>query len=261
MPTDAGDRTGAALYRGTVAHERLTPRKNSFRYGIYFLYLDLAEIDCLAKSLRLFSHNRFNLFSLHDRDHGPRDGTAPAAWIETVLADAEIDLEGGRVMLLAFPRVLGFRFFPVSFWYCHHRDGTLRAVLAEVNNTFRQNHNYLLHKEGRPLIWGEQLRARKVFYVSPFIVVNPIEYHFAIAEPDGTLAVAMDVLQEERPLLLAKLKLSRRGLTDMAIIRTFIRYGPMSLRARILIYWQAAWIRLKGMRVVPRPPAPKDRTS
>jgi DUF1365 family protein len=255
------DRKSVWLYRGKVGHERLAPRENSFRYGAYFLLLDLDEIDEVAKEHRFFSHNKLNLFSLYDSDHGPRDGTQPRAWIDEVLAGADISLDGGRVMLLTFPRVLGFRFFPVSFWYCYHQDGILRAVLAEVNNTFHQNHNYLLHKKGQPLVWGEELTANKIFYVSPFIEIRPIEYHFVLTEPGDDLEIAMDVLEDERTLLLARLRLARHELSDKTILGSFFRYGPMSLRAKFFIYWQALKIRSKGIRTVPRPTPPKERTS
>lgn len=261
MSPEVRHRKGAWLYRGKIEHRRLTPKENSFRYGIYFLLLDLDEIDDVAAGLRFFSHNRLNLFSLYDSDHGARDGTRPRAWIDTVLASVDISLDGGRVMLLTFPRVLGFRFYPVSYWYCYHQDGTLRAVLAEVNNTFHQNHNYLLHKKGQPLVWGEELTAHKIFYVSPFIQMSPIEYHFVLTEPEGDLEITMDVLRDEQTLLLAELKLARRELRDSTIIGSFLRYGPMSLRAKFFIYWQALKIRSKGIRTVPRPTPPKEQTS
>lgn len=261
MLPEARNRKGGWLYRGTIGHERLAPRNNSFEYGIYFLLLDLDGIDDVAAETRLFSRNRFNLFSLHDRDHGARDGTPPRAWIDEVLAEAGINLDGGRVMLLTFPRVLGFRFFPVSYWYCYHQDGTLLAVLAEVNNTFHQNHNYLLHNEGRPLAWGEQLTAQKIFYVSPFIEISPVEYNFVFAEPGEDLEIAMDVLRDEQTLLQARLKLTGRELSDRTILGAFSRYGPMSLRAIIIIYWQAIKIRSKGITTVPRPAPPEEQTS
>jgi DUF1365 family protein len=255
------DKENAWLYRGKVGHERLMPRENSFRYGAYFLLLDLNEIDEVATGFRFFSRNKLNLFSLYDSDHGARDGTRLREWIDTVLTGAGVSLDGGRVMLLTFPRVLGFRFFPVSYWYCYHQDGTLRAILAEVNNTFHQNHNYLLHKKGEPLAWGEKLTAQKIFYVSPFIEISPIEYHFVFTEPGDDLKVEMDVLQDEHTLLMARLRLARHELGDKAILGSLFRYGPMSLRAKFLIYWQALKIRSKGIRTVPRPAPPEERTS
>src|SRR3546814_6227328 len=95
---------------------------------------DLDRLDELDARLRLFSHNRFNLLALHDRDHG--DGTSLRAWAERVLCEHGVALAGGRIRLLAFPRVLGRVFNPISLWYCEHADGSLRAVIAEVRNTF-----------------------------------------------------------------------------------------------------------------------------
>ena len=130
--------TGAALYFGTVVHQRLRPVRHELSYRVFSMLLDLDEIPALAQRLRLFSHNRFNLFSFHDRDHGPRNGAPPRPHVEAQLARAGIALEGGPIRLLCFPRVLGYVFNPLSIYFCHHRDGSLRAVLYEVSQHVRR---------------------------------------------------------------------------------------------------------------------------
>lgn len=255
-----GSDTRPALYVGKVGHTRTRPRHNAFRYGLYFVWVDIDAVDPLDDSLRFFSHNDGGLFSLHDVDHGPRDGSALRPWIDGVLARAGIDTRGGPVMLLAFPRVFGGRFYPVSFWYCYHPDGSVRAILAEVNNTFKQHHNYVLHNDGDPIDWRRRLHATKVFHVSPFIPMDA-RYEFEFSPPGARLAVSLLDVVEGSPLLLAQVKLERRPLTDARILRTLFRYGPMSARAWILIRWQALRLLRLRIRYLRKPPLPAQDTT
>ncbi len=252
--------TSPRLYVGTVGHARLRPRRNAFRYGIYFVYANIDSLDSIQRSTRLFSHGGSRLFSLHEADHGPRDGSPLRPWIETVLAGAGIETEGGPVMLLAFPRVLGGRFFPVSFWYCYHADGTIRAILAEVNNTFKEHHNYLLHNGGAPLRWRHTLHTTKIFYVSPFIAMDA-RYEFSFSEPEERLAVSLLDVVEGELLLTIGLALERRPLNDATIVRTFLRYGPISSRAWLFIRWQAVKLMSRGIRYMRRPLPPAEETT
>ena len=127
------------LFFGKVVHRRLRPAAHQFVYPVYFCLLPLSSLERLGNAL--FSVNRFNLFSFHYADHGARDGSHPLAWIRALLNENEI-VADGEISLQCFPRVLGFVFNPVSFWYCHNNTGELVAVLAEVNNTFGERHNY-----------------------------------------------------------------------------------------------------------------------
>ncbi len=250
----------ASLFVGRTMHERHLPRRNAFRYGIYFVYLDIDRVDEVAAKVRLFAHNRFSLFSLHDMDHGPRDGSALRPWIDDVLASAEIDLHGGSVHLLTFPRVLGFRFFPASFWYCYDNNGVPRAVLAEVNNTFHEHHNYLLHDCGRPYDWKRAPEVTKVFHVSPFIEMDA-RYEFHISEPGESASIVIRDYVKESLLLVASIGLRRRVLTDGALLKALLRFGPMSARAWALIHFQALRIVAKRIRYIPRPALPEEETT
>lgn len=249
-----------ALYVGTVGHERLRPIRNGFRYGLYFLFLDVDRLAETTAALRLLSYDRPGLMSFHDRDHGPRDGSPLRDWIDGVLANAGIDLEGGQVMLLTFPRVLGGRFFPASFWYCFHDDDTLRAVLVEVNNTFHQHHSYLLHEGGSPLAWGDTLHATKEFHVSPFIAMDAC-YEFEFTEPSERLELHLRDIVEGELLLVAGLSLRRRPLADLPLLTAVARYGPMSTRAWVLIRWQAIRLLRRGVTYLRKPPLPPEETS
>ncbi len=248
------------LYTGFVAHARTAPKENAFRYGAYFLYVDLEELDVLNATLSNFAHNGRALVSFRDRDHGPRDGSPLRPWIEQLLAGRNIDLAGGRVCVLCFPRVLGFGFYPVSFWYCFHADGTPRAILAEVHNTFGGHHNYLLHNGGEPYDWSLRPTTEKVFSVSPFIAMDA-RYEFAFSEPGDELGVSIHDFVAGPLLLTANLQLTAEQLTDAALVRAVRRYGPMSARAWLLIHLQALRIVSKGIPYIPPSPDPNEETT
>jgi len=248
------------LYIGKVAHDRKLPKRNSFSYGLYYLYACLDELKELDDSLRWFAHNRAGLFSLHDKDHGPLDGSPLRPWMETQLAEAGIDLEGGPICLLAFPRVLGFKFYPVSWWYCFHADGTTRAVMAEVRNTFGEHHNYLLHDNGAPMDLAHgRPEVAKAFHVSPFIEMDA-RYVFHVGEPGDKLSISIYDYVKGPLLLVAAVSLRAEEITDGLLWKTLLRYGPMSARAWILIHLQAIRIVAKGIRYIPKPPAPPQET-
>jgi DUF1365 family protein len=249
------------LYRGTVTHQRTRPVRNGFRYGLYYLYVDLAELDALDRDLKRFGHNHRALVSLHDADHGPRDGSPLRPWIDGVLASAGIDLEGGSVCLLTFPRVMGFRFYPVSFWYCFHADGSPRAVLAEVQNTYRDHHNYLLHNNGAVFDWHTRPEATKAFFVSPFIQLENVRYQFHFSAPTEKLAASIYDIVEGEGLLTAAISLRAEPLTDSALRSAVLRMGPMSARALLLIHWQAVKLLVKGLKLVDHTPPPDKETS
>ena len=244
----------SGLYAGSVMHHRLRPSQHRLRYSIFYLLLDLDEIDVLENRLRLFSHNRFNLFSFHDRDHG--EGTqSPRDRIIRHLDEAGIET-GGPIRLLTMPRILGYAFNPLSLYFCHRRDGSLSAIFYEVNNTFGQRHNYLI-----PVAPGTtgpvRQESQKSFYVSPFMTTDMI-YSFSIMPPGQDLSVSVTGRDDEGPLIIAKLTAVRQDLSDASLARAFFVYPLMTFKVIAGIYWEAMLIWLKGIRLYPRP-SPPDR--
>ena len=157
--------------------------------------------------------------------------------------------------------MLGFKFFPVSFWYCFHADGTPRAVLAEVQNTFRDRHNYLLHNHGEVYDWKSRPEHTKAFYVSPFIQLDDVRYEFHVSAPGDTLAVSIYDYVAGPLLLTASLALKAEPLTDESLRRAVRRMGPISARALVLIHWQALKLALKRVRFYSHTPPPPQETS
>jgi DUF1365 family protein len=240
-------------YLGTVMHQRLRPRRHRLRYGVYFWLFDLAELAAGLKPLRLFSRNRFNLFSFYDRDHGAGNDEPVDCYVRRELAAAGIELNGGAVKLLCCPRLLGYAFNPLSVYFCHHADGALAAILYEVNNTFGQRHSYLIRVD-EPAAEIRQ-SCRKEFYVSPFMEMG-LTYHFTVAPPGETVAIKIREDDPEGALLFASFVGTRAPLSDPMLLRLFFTYPLVTLKIVMGIHWEALRLWLKGVRLVTRPAPP-----
>lgn len=250
----------AALYLGRVMHARFTPKRYRFDYRVFSLLFDVDRLDALHMSARLLSVNRFNLFSFHEQDHGAADGSALGPWARELLARHGVDLDGGRIHLLCFPRVLGFVFNPLSVWYCVHRDGTLRAIIFEVRNTFGERHCYLVRSEVG-LRDGDWHEAAKEFHVSPFLPM-PLRYRFRVEMPGRSLSVVIDERDANGArVLLAALRGMRHAVDDAVLLRCFLSIPAMTLKVVAAIHWQAMKLWLRGFRFHRKPPPPADEVT
>ncbi len=246
----------ASIALGSVRHRRLRPCANAFAYSSYFLRLPLRELHHALGSARLISHNRWNVLSFHDRDHGPRDGKSLSEWIDALLREHGVEDADGPVWLHAFPRVLGYVFNPVSFWFCHRADGALRAVLCEVNNTFGERHSYLLaHADGRALHYGEELEAQKVFHVSPFCRVEG-RYRFRFMVSGTRSVMRIDYDDDQGPLLQTSLCGTLRPLHDASLAYAFFRVPLFTFGVIVRIHWQAAKLWVKRVPFISKPETP-----
>jgi uncharacterized protein len=243
-----------SLYVGAVTHRRLRPKKHALRYRTYALLVDLDELPAVDRALKFFSHNRFNIFSLHDRDYGSGDGASLREQVERCMRTAGIAPDGGAIRLLTMPRILGYAFNPLSVYFCHARDGALRAVLYEVNNTFGQRHSYFLPVVGQ----GEIVRQRceKQFYVSPFMGMETV-YDFVLVPPGEKLSITVIERDRAGVLLTATQAQSRVALSDAALARVFFTHPLLTLKVIAGIHFEAAILWAKGLRLHKRPPAPE----
>jgi DUF1365 family protein len=235
-----------------VRHRRLDERAYKFQYGVYYLYVDLDEIEEVDRRIKPLSYNRFNVMSLLDRDHMGYSGEGVRAAVHRRLIENGIDPGEVSVGLLTNARILNYVFNPVSFYLVHDRDnGALMHVLAEVHNTHGERHVYdLRHAPGDTGSYTS--RADKVFYVSPFIDMDA-RYEFACAEREGTLDLRIDEFRGDEMFFQAQLQLAPMPLTNGNVVRMLARYPLVTLKTIGLIHWQGLKLWLRGERYRPNP--------
>lgn len=249
MTEDTPAASASALYHGTVIHRRFSPKAHVLRYRVFSLLADLDELPRLSRTLRLFGYNRRAVLSLHDRDHGPGDGTPLKDWVTRELAAAGIKA-GGPIRLLCYPRLWGYTFNPLSVFWCHRPDGTLAAVLHEVSNTFGERHCYLAAVDAAD---GDaklvRQTAAKDFHVSPFLPMD-MTYHFSLRPPAEKVAVAIDETDTAGERVLhASFGGNRRALSDAEILRSVVRHPLMTVKVIAGIHWEALHLWRKGLTV------------
>lgn len=248
------------LYLTRVMHRRRFPVAYRFDYPVFSLLLDIDRLEQTARASRLLAVDRFGLLSFHRRDHGARDGSDLRSWAVSTLRTRGIEIGAGRIYLLCFPRLLGYGFDPLSLWYCLDEDDRLRAVIAEVRNTFGQHHAYLLHEQGRTMDWPARAHKDKVFHVSPLIDMD-CAYRFRLARPAQRLSVVINQFQQGRHLLTATQTGVGLELNDRNLLRALLRTPLLGFKIMFSIHWQALKIWLRGARFHPKPPLPRQETT
>jgi DUF1365 family protein len=251
-------RAGARIGFGEVRHRRLAPVDHAFAYPTCFLLLPMRALR--ARADPALARNRRAAFGFRDADHGD-GGPDSLAWFEGLLARAGVRGADGEVWLHCIPRMLGFAFKPVSFWYAHRADGALAAVVVEVNNTFGERHCYLL--DGDDLAFGRTQRARKVFHVSPFCETRG-EYAFRFLRTDlgaadgrGRTAARIELHVDGAPLVVTSVSGRIEPLTARAARRALWSLPAMTATIVARIHWQALrlWLRRVPWFAKPAPPA------
>lgn len=260
----------SAVYLGKLVHVRSKPKQNAFTYRVFMLFLDLDELDELDRRFRLFSRNRLNVFGFHDRGHfkflWPKSETASViaqehvkydvqeyrklkdtkARVIRLLKDAGQDFDVGRVCLLTNPRVFGYVFNPVSFYYCFDTKGVFRVLLSEVNNTFGDQKMYLYEaKDPQAKFFATQ--ERKNFYISPFIDHdNELVWQFSL--PEEKLLMVIDSQEQGESELKATFSGERRELSGQLLASLIFRYPLLTLMIIFRIHYQALRLFLKKIR-------------
>jgi DUF1365 family protein len=245
----------SCLYFGEVIHQRLSPRRHRLRYPVFQGLFDLDELPRLRCKLRLFAHNRFNVFSLHDRDHIGASTGGLRRCVESLLREAGLPGDSGRILLLCMPRIFGFVFNPLSIYYCYCADGGLIAIVYEVNNTFGQRHSYVIPvgSTDRDQVWQS---CKKEFYVSPFMDMD-IVYDFKLGLPGETVATCVNGKRGDgAPVIFASFTGARREFSDLTLMTALVRYPLLTVGVVAAIHWEAVKLLAKGLRLRRRPPPP-----
>jgi hypothetical protein len=237
----------SCLYTGEVVHRRLDPVRHELRYKVFNLFADVDRLDEVATRCRLFSHNRFNLFSVMDRNHGPGDGTPVRDHVWRLARAARGGGDVTRIFMFCYPSVLGYVFNPLTVYYGFDAGEQLRLMIYEVNNTFGGRHSYVVPVDG-----ALAQRAAKHLYVSPFNAVEG-HYGFHFSVPAETMALGITLTVDKRPVLKAYVSGTRRQLSDANLLRSFLGLPLLTLKVIAAIHLHALKLMWKGLRIKPRP--------
>lgn len=248
-----------ALERGLliadVFHARHLPKRHVLQYKVYYLCFPLSRMRELGG--RIMSVDRFNIFSFFQKDHG-LNSSHSEDWARALLSQRGMNNADGEIVLLTLPRVFGYAFNPVSFWFCLDKQGKLRAVISEVNNTFGERHVYICaHDDKRPITQDDWLKTEKRFHVSPFLKVRG-HYHFRFSYSEEKIGVWIDYYDCGEKMLSTSVAGKRETLNDANLLFCFFRYPAITIKVIAMIHYHALKLALKGIAYNRKPPPPSQ---
>jgi len=249
----------SGLFLGGVVHTRVRPKRHRLSYKAYWLLIDIDDVETIARGLWLLSHNRFNLFGLHDRDYGEGSNISLREQVDAALRREGNQIDATRVLLLTMPRLLGYVFNPISVYFCYTIDHRLATIIYEVRNTFGERHTYVLAVDG-PARATVQQECDKVFHVSPFIAMDVV-YAFQVKPPGERISIAIRGRDNDGPVINTALSGQRRDLSDAGLIRAFFSIPFLTLKVILAIHWEALRMWLKGFRIFPHPASRRSADS
>lgn len=240
------------LWTGKTVHHRFSPFERRFSYDIFLIDLDVDRTAEADGHSAFFGVSRPALFSFRPEDHGPQTKGAPLRpWAEEMFRSAGVELAGGPIRLVTFPRHLFFKFAPLSLWYGYGRDGGLRGMIYEVRNTFGERHCYVAAISSP----RSQHEADKSFHVSPFMDVSG-KYRFTARAPDEKLLVTVENWERETRIHMANIAALQLPATSASLLRQAVMQPLSSIGVVVGIHWQALKIWLKGAKYRRKPLAP-----
>ena len=231
----------SCIYNGEVNHIRFKPVKHSLNYKTFSLFIDLDEIEQLDKSISIFSHNKFNIFSFYNKDHGDRDGSCLRKWVISNLKKYKIEGNISKIKMLCYPRIFGYVFNPLSIFYCYEND-KLKSIFYEVKNTFNEQHTYIFKiKDGEEI----KQKCKKKFYVSPFMDMETF-YNFKLIDPNQRLSVMIKQTDAEGTVLTATQTGDKKEFNFKQLLVNFFRYPLMTFKIISSIHYEALLLWKKG---------------
>ena len=231
----------SCIYNGEVTHTRFKPVRHFLKYKTFSLLVDLDEINQLDRSIKIFSHNKFNIFSFYDKDHGERDGSNLKEWVLKNISNFNIKEEINKVKILCYPRIFGYVFNPLSIFYCYE-DNKLKVIFYEVKNTFNEQHTYIFKiKESEEIVQ----KCKKKFYVSPFMDMETY-YNFRLLNPNDKLSVFIKQADSIGTVLTATQSGERKEFSSKQLIVNFFKYPLMTIKIISSIHFEALLLWKKG---------------
>jgi DUF1365 family protein len=234
----------AILYAGPVAHIRHVPPLRRFTYRVWMLSLDLDRIKDAENTSKLFSHNRFNLTALYDRDHGFRDGRSLRNYAEAALSRDGLSDYAAKITFMSMPRLLGYAFNPISFYFCYNVKGELGAVLHQVKNTFGDQTGYLMPVPPEP--GPIRQTTKKRMHVSPFFDMQG-GYNFAFTPPGENFNLAIEYGAEIKRLT-ATMQLKASEFSSQTLLKLILEIPFVTIKVIAAIHWQAVKLLFRGAK-------------
>ena len=246
----------SCIYEGTIRHRRFSPRPNAFKYRLFLMFLDLAELPHLFDIHPLWSCERPNVAFFRRKDHFGDPAVSLDRCVRDLVEDRLGRRPSGPIRVLTHLRYFGHCFNPASFYYCYDPDGEMvDSIVVEIHNTpWGERHCYVLGaaQNEHPTTYWRRHRFPKVFHVSPFIGMD-IQYDWRFREPSATLAVHMINYRKGEKLFDASLALRRREISRASLTRVLVKYPLLTGKVFFLIYWQALRLVLKRTPFCPHP--------
>ena len=239
----------SSIYNGTVIHKRFKPKSHFFKYSVFSLLIDLADLEQLDKDIKFFSFNNFNLVSFFERDHGDRDGSSLIEWVKRNLEENEINSEDIRIKLLCYPRIFGYVFNPLSVFFIYNKSEKLISILYEVKNTFGEQHTYIFKVQDDLKLF--QHNCSKKFHVSPFIEMD-CNYFFRILKPGERISVIIDQYQRNEKILYASQDGNRVDFNSKELLKSYLKHPLMTFKIISAIHFEAFKLWTKGIKFIKR---------
>lgn len=227
------------IYKGWVEHRRVAPTTNRFRYRMFMMYIDLAELPRLFDGIPFWSARRRALASFRRTDYlGPASMPLDQA-VRDLVAARTGTRPSGPIRLLTHLRYFGYCMNPVSFYYCFDSSGTaLETIVAEITNTpWKERHQYVLSvTEGAARL--KRFGFDKNFHVSPFLPMD-MQYRWTFNQPRNRLFVHMQNYKNGVQMFDATLALKEKSITAGALLGVLAAFPLMTFKVIAAIHWQA----------------------
>jgi len=231
----------SCIYNGEVTHTRFKPVRHFLKYKTFSLLIDLDEINELDSRISIFSHNKFNIFSFYDEDHGERDGSNLKEWVLTNIRKFNIEGKINKIKILCYPRIFGYVFNPLSIFYCYESD-KLKSIFYEVKNTFNEQHTYIFKIKNNDEITQ---KCKKRFYVSPFMDMETY-YNFKLINPNNKLSIFIKQTDSKGTILTATQTGDKKEFNFKQLIKNFFKYPLMTIKIISSIHYEALLLWKKG---------------
>ena len=234
------------IYTGKVIHKRFKPKEHYFKYNVFSLLIDLNELEEINKYIKFFSHNKFNIISFYDKDHGDRDGSSIKLWVKKNLRNIGILTEDISIKLLCYPRIFGYVFNPLSTYFIYNKHSELISIFYEVKNTFGEQHTYIFKAQDEKTV---QNKCKKKFYVSPFIEMD-CEYHFKTLNPREQLSVVINQNDKDGKLLFASQDGISKDFNNKNLILSYLTHPLMTFKIIGAIHYEAFKLWAKRIKLI-----------